>query len=52
MAAVELVLRRPRAEVAAEAKVLLDRVGLGNRGHSYPQELAGGQQQRIAIARA
>ena len=30
----------------------MDRVGLGNRGHSYPQELSGGQQQRIAIARA
>jgi polar amino acid transport system ATP-binding protein len=46
------VLGRPRNEVTAEAQALLDRVGLGNRGHSYPQELSGGQQQRIAIARA
>ncbi|WP_285895664.1 MULTISPECIES: amino acid ABC transporter ATP-binding protein [Arthrobacter] len=46
------VLGRPRKEVVAEAQVLLDRVGLGNRGGSYPQELSGGQQQRIAIARA
>ena len=46
------VLGRPRNEVAAEAQTLLDRVGLGDRGHSYPQELSGGQQQRIAIARA
>ncbi|MFE4196119.1 amino acid ABC transporter ATP-binding protein [Paenarthrobacter sp. NPDC056912] len=46
------VLGRPRREVAVEAQALLDRVGLGNRGHSYPQELSGGQQQRIAIARA
>ncbi|PQP22621.1 amino acid ABC transporter ATP-binding protein [Rhodococcus opacus] len=46
------VLGRPRDEVTAEAHVLLDRVGLGNRGQAYPRELSGGQQQRIAIARA
>ncbi|ALV46151.1 ectoine/hydroxyectoine ABC transporter ATP-binding protein EhuA [Arthrobacter alpinus] len=46
------VLGRPRKEVIAEAQILLDRVGLGDRGHSYPQDLSGGQQQRIAIARA
>lgn len=46
------VLGRPRAEVVAEAMVLLERVGLADKAPSYPQELSGGQQQRIAIARA
>ncbi len=31
---------------------MLDRVGLGDRGHSLPSQLSGGQQQRVAIARA
>lgn len=31
---------------------LLDLVGLGDRGSSYPSQLSGGQRQRIAIARA
>lgn len=34
------------------AHKLLDDVGLTNRGHHYPAELSGGEQQRIAIARA
>jgi len=37
---------RPRA---AE---LLTRVGLGDRGHHYPAQLSGGEQQRVAVARA
>lgn len=43
---------RPRAEVEAEAKTLLDRVGLADKYKSYPDQLSGGQQQRVAIARA
>lgn len=31
---------------------LLDHVGLGNRRHSFPERLSGGEQQRLAIARA
>ena len=34
------------------AEMLLESVDLGNRGHHYPHELSGGEQQRIAIARA
>ncbi|WP_156760280.1 amino acid ABC transporter ATP-binding protein [Microbacterium karelineae] len=46
------VLRRPKAEVRAEALALLDRVGLAERADVYPSQLSGGQQQRVAIARA
>ena len=34
------------------ARTLLDRVGLGERGHHYPAQLSGGEQQRVALARA
>jgi putative ABC transport system ATP-binding protein len=37
---------RPRATE------LLIRVGLGDRGHHYPAQLSGGEQQRVAVARA
>lgn len=35
-----------------KAADLLDRVGLSERWHHYPNQLSGGEQQRIAIARA
>lgn len=42
-----------KASVAAEqARNLLDKVGLGDRADSFPDKLSGGEQQRIAIARA
>jgi putative ABC transport system ATP-binding protein len=41
-----------RREGEQAARVLLDRVGLGNRANTYPDKLSGGEQQRIAIARA
>jgi polar amino acid transport system ATP-binding protein len=46
------IKRRPQKEVEAEARQLLDRVGLGDRLTAYPDQLSGGQQQRVAIARA
>jgi putative ABC transport system ATP-binding protein len=39
-------------DVKARADKLLVDVDLTNRGHHYPTELSGGEQQRIAIARA
>ncbi len=41
-----------RANAAARASGLLEEVGLTGRGHHYPSQLSGGEQQRIAIARA
>jgi putative ABC transport system ATP-binding protein len=42
-----------RGEPAEErATELLERVGLGERGHHYPAQLSGGEQQRVALARA
>ena len=39
-------------EARARAEELLGRVGLGDRGHHYPAQLSGGEQQRVAVARA
>lgn len=40
------------ADRAETARRWLERVGLGDRGTAYPHELSGGEQQRIALARA
>jgi lipoprotein-releasing system ATP-binding protein len=47
-----LVQRRDPASVEAEATALLKEVGLGQRLHHKPGELSGGEQQRVAMARA
>ncbi len=48
---VPLELRGER-NVARQAQALLERVGLGQRGHHYPAQLSGGEQQRVSLARA
>jgi len=46
------VLGHDKAHAVDKAKVLLSRVGLGDKLDTYPGKLSGGQQQRVAIARA
>jgi putative ABC transport system ATP-binding protein len=41
-----------RPDARPRASALLAEVGLTGRGHHYPSQLSGGEQQRIAIARA
>lgn len=43
---------RGEKNVAPKAKELLQRVGLGDRMDHYPSQLSGGEQQRVAMARA
>ena len=59
MTALENVVEAPvrvkkvgKTQARAEARRLLERVGLGDKLDSYPAQLSGGQQQRVAIARA
>ncbi len=46
------VQKRDKDEVDEEARILLEKVGLSDKGDYYPYQLSGGQQQRVAIARA
>lgn len=48
---VPLELRGER-NIKARASDLLDKVGLSERGHHYPAQLSGGEQQRVSLARA
>lgn len=48
---VPLELRGER-NIRPRALELLDKVGLADRGHHYPGQLSGGEQQRVSLARA
>ncbi len=48
---VPLELRGER-NIKSRALDLLDKVGLASRGHHYPSQLSGGEQQRVSLARA
>jgi putative ABC transport system ATP-binding protein len=43
---------RGEKNVKARATDLLAKVGLAQRGHHYPAQLSGGEQQRVSLARA
>jgi lipoprotein-releasing system ATP-binding protein len=48
----QLIAGRSRAEAATRAGELLAALGLGERLHHLPSQLSGGEQQRVAVARA
>jgi len=42
----------PARKARNRADEVLDRVGLSDRSHHFPDQLSGGEQQRVAVARA
>lgn len=46
------ISKRNKKEIEDEAKKLLSYLGLSERKHHKPSELSGGEQQRVAVARA
>ncbi|NIZ46577.1 ATP-binding cassette domain-containing protein [Entomospira nematocerorum] len=42
----------PKSERKAKIEAVLEQVGLSSKIHSYPQQLSGGEKQRVGIARA
>lgn len=47
-----LIKKTSKKEAEKEAEKLLEYLGLNNRSHHKPSELSGGEQQRVAVARA
>jgi putative ABC transport system ATP-binding protein len=45
-------MRKPESDIKERVKKLLDIVGLENRADNFPCQLSGGEQQRVAFARA
>lgn len=52
MLAPKLVLKKDAKACEAQARELLEKVGLADKFDAYPANLSGGQQQRVAIARS
>jgi len=46
------VIGRPRHVIRRQVPEVLELVGLGHKGDNLPEELSGGEQQRVSIARA
>ncbi|MBT8187727.1 MAG: ABC transporter ATP-binding protein [Croceitalea sp.] len=46
------IKKTPKHEAEKKGKELLDFLGLSDRYHHRPKELSGGEQQRVAVARA
>ena len=46
------IAKKSKKDVETEAKKLLDYLGLSHRMNHKPNELSGGEQQRVAVARA
>jgi putative ABC transport system ATP-binding protein len=46
------LVRRPKSEISQRVDEVLQRVGMAHRATHYPNELSGGEMQRVAIGRA
>jgi cell division transport system ATP-binding protein len=46
------VIGEPRRSIKSKVPEVLSLVGLGEKSHRYPNELSGGEQQRVSIARS
>ena len=46
------VIGSPRSVIKSKVPAILELVGLSKKLHNYPDELSGGEQQRVSIARA
>ncbi|MHB8333342.1 MAG: cell division ATP-binding protein FtsE [Acidimicrobiales bacterium] len=46
------VIGRPRSTIESQVPQILDLVGLADKAKNLPNELSGGEQQRVAVARA